>query len=59
MKAFLLLVSLVAGAPLLAADEETLPKLKVGSDVYNKVVVTSVTATHIYFTHSLGMGSAK
>jgi thiol-disulfide isomerase/thioredoxin len=59
MKAFLLLVSLVAAASLLAADKETLPKLKVGSDVYNKVMVTSVTATHIYFTHSLGMGSAK
>lgn len=59
MKAILLLVSLVAAAALLAADEETLPTLKVGSDVYNKVTVTSVTATHIYFTHILGLGSAK
>jgi thiol-disulfide isomerase/thioredoxin len=59
MKAIHLLVSLVATATLLAADEEALPTLKVGNDVYNKVTVTSVTATHIYFTHSLGMGSAK
>jgi thiol-disulfide isomerase/thioredoxin len=31
----------------------------VGSEVYNKVTVTSVTATHVYFSHSRGLGSAK
>jgi thiol-disulfide isomerase/thioredoxin len=59
MKAILLLVSLMATVTLLAADEENLATLKVGSEVFSKVTVTSVTATHIYFTHSLGMGSAK
>src|ERR1017187_5473190 len=59
MKAILLLVSLVAACTVLAVDEENLATLKVGSEVYSKVTVTSVTATHIYFTHSLGMGSVK
>ena len=59
MKAILLLASFVATATLLGADEENLPTLEVGSEVYSKVTVTSVTATHVYFSHSLGLGSAK
>ena len=59
MKAILVLASLVAAAALLGAGEETLPTLKVGSEVFSKVTVTSVTATHVYFTHGLGLGSAK
>ena len=63
MKAILLLASLAATATLLGAKVENLPTLKVGSEigseVYSNVTVTSVTATHIYFTHSLGLGSAK
>ena len=42
---------------------ENLPRLTVGSgvgsEVYTNVTVTSVTATHIYFSHSLGLGSAR
>jgi cytochrome c biogenesis protein CcmG, thiol:disulfide interchange protein DsbE len=63
MKAILLLASMMATAALLSADAESLPTLKVGSgvssEVYSNVTVTSVTATHIYFSHSLGLGSAK
>jgi thiol-disulfide isomerase/thioredoxin len=39
--------------------DETLPVLKVGSEVYSNVTVTSVSATDIYFSHSRGMGNAK
>jgi thiol-disulfide isomerase/thioredoxin len=63
MKAIQLLASLLATAALMGADPETLPTLKVsngvGSETYRNVTVTSVTATHIYFSHSLGMGIAK
>ena len=63
MKVLLLLASLVATATLLGAGVENLPTLKVGSgvdsEVYSNVTVTSVTATHVFFTHSLGLGSAK
>jgi hypothetical protein len=38
---------------------EKLPVLKVGSDVYSNVTVTSVTATDIIFTSDNGMGNAK
>jgi thiol-disulfide isomerase/thioredoxin len=59
MKTILLLASWMATATLLGADMENLPALKVGSETYSNVTVTSVTATHIYFTHRLGLGSAK
>src|SRR3954451_17747015 len=39
--------------------EEKLAVLKVGSEVYSNVTVTSVTATDIYFSHDKGMGNAK
>jgi cytochrome c biogenesis protein CcmG, thiol:disulfide interchange protein DsbE len=39
--------------------DETLPVLKVGSEVYSNVTVTTVTATDIYFSHSRGIGNAK
>lgn len=39
--------------------DETLPYLKVGSQVYSNVTVTEVTATDIYFNHAQGMGNAK
>jgi cytochrome c biogenesis protein CcmG, thiol:disulfide interchange protein DsbE len=41
------------------AAEEKLPSLKVGTDVYTGVTITSVTATDVYFMHSHGMGNAK
>jgi thiol-disulfide isomerase/thioredoxin len=40
------------------ADEE-FGLLKVGSEVYSNVTVTSVTATDIYFNHARGLGTAK
>ncbi len=49
---------LTLGGRLRAADVY-LPTLKVGTDVYSNVVVTTVTATDIYFSHSRGMGNAK
>jgi cytochrome c biogenesis protein CcmG, thiol:disulfide interchange protein DsbE len=39
--------------------EETLPVLRVGTEIYSNVTVTSVSATDIYFSHSRGMGNAK
>ncbi|MDB6121825.1 MAG: hypothetical protein JWQ71_818 [Pedosphaera sp.] len=54
----LLLLNLIFST-LLACADETLPMLKVGSDVYNNVTITRVTATDIYFTHNQGMGNAK
>ena len=42
-----------------ASIEEQFPALKIGSETYTKVTVTSVTATDLYFTHSRGMGTAK
>ncbi|WP_040546679.1 hypothetical protein [Pedosphaera parvula] len=39
--------------------EEKLAVLKVGSEVYSNVTVTSVTTTDIYFSHGQGMGNAK
>jgi hypothetical protein len=53
-----ILLSLVFTALMARADEK-LPVLKVGSDVYSNVTVTSVTARDIYFTHDQGLGNAK
>jgi len=47
------------GSALWAADEITLPTLKVGSAIYSNVTVTSVNATEIYFQHSRGLANAK
>jgi len=46
-------------AALAAGADETLPRLKVGGEVYSNVTVTSVTATDIYFNHAQGFGNAK
>ncbi|MDB6110192.1 MAG: hypothetical protein JWR69_1942 [Pedosphaera sp.] len=43
----------------LACADETLPVLKVGTEVYSNVTVTSVTARDIYFTHDQGLGNVK
>jgi thiol-disulfide isomerase/thioredoxin len=39
--------------------DELIPVLKVGSEVYSNVTVTSVTATDIYFSHARGIGNVK
>jgi cytochrome c biogenesis protein CcmG/thiol:disulfide interchange protein DsbE len=55
-----LLTVLVAGwTAVTSFAEEKLPLIKVGVDTYTNVVVTSVTDTDIYFTHSKGMGNAR
>jgi len=55
----LLIIALMSTPSWAASLEEHFPSLKVGSETYSKVTVTSVTATHLYFTHSRGMGTAK
>ena len=49
---------LTAAAPVAHADEN-LPMLKVGSNVYSNVTVTTATTTDVYFTYGGGMGNAK
>ena len=49
---------LLNAATAVRADEQ-LPVLKVGSDVYSNVMVTTVTTTDIYFTYDGGMANAK
>jgi thiol-disulfide isomerase/thioredoxin len=39
--------------------DEKLPVLRVGSDTYSNVLVTSVSVTDIYFTSDMGMANAK
>ncbi len=59
MRRIVLLACVLSSPSLLSAAEEHLPKLTVGAEVYEKVTVTSVTATDIYFSHSRGLGNAK
>jgi cytochrome c biogenesis protein CcmG, thiol:disulfide interchange protein DsbE len=42
-----------------AFADETVPVLKVGSEVYSNVTVMSVSATDVYFQFRGGMGNAK
>jgi cytochrome c biogenesis protein CcmG, thiol:disulfide interchange protein DsbE len=55
----IVLASLLSLGGWLRAADVYLPTLKIGSEVYTNVTVTSVTATDIYFFHSRGMGNAK
>jgi len=55
---FLILLNLVLMTGTLLADEK-LAVLHVGSQTYSNVLVTTVTATDIYFTSDQGMGNAK
>ena len=48
----------LAVTPVRAADI-TLPVLKVGSEVYSNVTITSFNATDLYFSYKGGMGNAK
>jgi thiol-disulfide isomerase/thioredoxin len=59
MKRILWFACFLASAALLQAEDEHFSTLKVGSEVYSNVTVTSVTATHVYFSHTRGLGSAK
>src|ERR1039458_2028900 len=42
-----------------ARADEHFDALKIGSETYSNVTVTTVSVTDIYFTHSRGMGNAK
>ena len=54
MAALVCLVAIFA-----ALADERLPVLKVGSEVYSNVTVTSVSTTDIFFMYSRGIGNAK
>jgi hypothetical protein len=49
----------LAGLTLPVMADEKLPLLKVGSQTYSNVTVTTISATDIYFVSSQGMGNAK
>jgi len=55
----LLIICVLTAATFSRAVDEQFPILRAGSEVYTNVTVTSVTATHIYFMHSRGIGDAK
>src|SRR5215469_2537052 len=55
----LTLLTTVGAVCIARAADQTLPTLRVGSEVYSNVTITSVTATDIYFSHSGGLGNAK
>jgi len=55
----LLVCLLLLSAFLAEATEEQFATLKVGSETYTKVTITTVTKTAIYFSHSRGLGTAK
>jgi cytochrome c biogenesis protein CcmG, thiol:disulfide interchange protein DsbE len=56
-KIFVLSVACLIAVAAKAA--ERIPLLKVGSETYSNVVVTTVTTTDVFFSHSRGMGNAK
>jgi hypothetical protein len=56
---FFALFTLVAAIEPARADDEKFAVLKVGSEVYSNVTVTTITATDIYFLHSRGAANAK
>ena len=55
------ITALALSALVLAAHcaDEKLPTLKVGSQVYSNVTVTTVTPTDIHFFYAHGIGNAK
>src|SRR6266571_7156845 len=59
IKRIFVFVSLLGCAEWVGAADEHLAALKVGSEIYSNVTVTSVTATDLYFMHSRGFGNAK
>jgi protein disulfide-isomerase len=58
-KILLLPVILVAAIFPVRADDEKIPLLKSGNDTYTNVIVTSHSATDIYFIHAGGMANVK
>lgn len=56
---FGMIVAMLLSAGLLARADEKIPVLKAGSETFSNVVVTSVSATDVYFISSSGMGNVK
>jgi hypothetical protein len=52
-------IFLLLATGLAVRADEKFPLLKVSSEVYSNVTVTTVSPTDIYFTHSGGMANAK
>jgi thiol-disulfide isomerase/thioredoxin len=59
MQKICLLAALVLWPGLVRADGEHFETLRAGPEIYTNVTVTSVTATHLYFSHSRGLGNVK
>src|SRR5215471_6584944 len=60
MKRFLIFLMAVQASPaLVRAADEHLDTFKAGGETYTNVTVTKVTATHVYFMHSQGLGDAR
>jgi thiol:disulfide interchange protein len=58
MRAKIFLLLILAAAFAVRADEK-IPVLRAGNEVYSNVVVTSVSATDVYFISAGGMGNVK
>jgi thiol-disulfide isomerase/thioredoxin len=56
---FGMIVAICVSAALLARADEKIPVLKAGNETYSNVVVTSVSATDVYFVSPGGMGNVK
>jgi thiol:disulfide interchange protein len=54
-----MIVAMFLSAGLLARADEKISVLKAGSETYSNVVVTSVSATDVYFISASGMGNVK
>jgi thioredoxin-related protein len=59
MRSTILTVLTLAATLLAASADEKFPTLKIGSDTYTNVTITSVSATDIFFFHAGGVGNAK
>ena len=56
---FVCLLACLTACGASAVEPISIPVLKVGTAYYTNVLVTSSTATDIFFSHSRGMGNAK
>lgn len=59
MRYVIVLFLLLLTARFVTFAEEQFATLKVGSETYTQVTITTITKTAIYFSHSRGLGTAK
>jgi cytochrome c biogenesis protein CcmG/thiol:disulfide interchange protein DsbE len=60
MNRFLIFLTAVLGSTgLTSAADEHMDTFKADGETYTNVTITKVTATHVYFMHSRGLGDAK